>query len=316
MLQNIKVDVLYYRTATDFEMEFNLGGCCRMRTFTDKTDSRKGLVSMLARAVSRSRVIIISGPLFGDKGLINTVATAVGRTLVAADNEAFGILCDEKIEIIDGSMPLVTTEGFFGGCILESGPQTIVLLTENKSIRKNIMKHLIHPYITEISYSTVHEDEHYEAKPAFTPPMVEVGTEQETEVAPDKTPAEISEEMQETAEEGNAMADISAENTAVADVKEIEFDFEDKAAEDDAERKNTKKEKDLIQEEPEDPFEKFGGETPKERNGSSVNVIIILMVVFLLLVIGVIAYLLVVVPIMEGIDISTYIRSLFLSNGT
>ena len=30
MFQNLKVDVIYYKTNTDFEMEFNLCGCCRM----------------------------------------------------------------------------------------------------------------------------------------------------------------------------------------------------------------------------------------------------------------------------------------------
>lgn len=151
MFQNIKVDVIYYRTPTDFEMEFNLCGCCRMRLLTDKVSDRKGLVLSLSKAVSRSRVILACGPLFGEDGLIKTVATAIGKSLESADNATYGIADSNEIEIIKGSMPLVSKDGCFGGCIIESGPQVIILLTESKSIRKAIMNVLIHPYIQEFS---------------------------------------------------------------------------------------------------------------------------------------------------------------------
>ena len=36
VFENFKIDLIYYNTQTDFEMEFNLCGCCRMRTFNDK----------------------------------------------------------------------------------------------------------------------------------------------------------------------------------------------------------------------------------------------------------------------------------------
>lgn len=151
MLKNIKVDIIYYLISSDFEMEFNLCGCCRMRLLTDKATDKKSFVGMLARAVSRSRVIIGCGALFGDNGLISTVASAIAKPLTAADNAAYGIKTDDKINIIKGSTPLVTPDGLFGGCIIESGPQTIILLSESKSIRKIVMKNLIHPYIEQMS---------------------------------------------------------------------------------------------------------------------------------------------------------------------
>ena len=70
MFQNIKVDIIYYKTQTDFEMEFNLSGCCRMRLLTDKAPDRKILVNQLVRAVSRSRIILLAGDLFGKKELL------------------------------------------------------------------------------------------------------------------------------------------------------------------------------------------------------------------------------------------------------
>lgn len=151
MLQNIKVDIIYYLTPTDFEMEFNLCGCCRMRLLTDKADSRKELIRALSRAVSRSRVIICCGPLFAENGLISNVAAAIDKKLVKADNKGFGIATDKEIDIIDGSLPLVTTDGIFGGCVIESGPQSIIMLSDNKSVRKALLSTLIHPYIEELS---------------------------------------------------------------------------------------------------------------------------------------------------------------------
>lgn len=150
MFQNIKVDIIYYKTNTDFEMEFNLSGCCRMRLLTDKAPDRKILVNGLARAVSRSRIIIMTGSLFGEEGIIKTAATAIGKELSVVNNSQFGISGDDKIEIIKNAVPLVSADGIFGGCIIEQGPQTLILLTENKAIRKNIMQTLIHSYIQEI----------------------------------------------------------------------------------------------------------------------------------------------------------------------
>lgn len=152
MIQNLKVDIIYHQTPSDFEMEFNLCGCCRMRLLNDKTNDKKGFVRALARSVSRSRVIMACGPLFGTDGLINIVSIAIGSGLATCDNATYGISGDEPIQIISGSTPLVTPSGYFGGCIIESGPQTIVLLTENRTFRKEIMHNLIHPYLEEISH--------------------------------------------------------------------------------------------------------------------------------------------------------------------
>lgn len=150
MLQNIKVDIVYYKTNTDFEMEFNLCGCCRMRLLTDKASDKKVLVHDLARAVSRSRVIIITGELFGEEGITQITARAIAKTLTEIDNGKYGIKSDEKISVINGATPLVTPDGTFAGCIIESGPQSMILLTDNKAVRKTVMKTLIHPYIEEL----------------------------------------------------------------------------------------------------------------------------------------------------------------------
>ncbi len=151
MQQNIKVDMVYYRTPSDFEMEFNLCGCCHMRLLSEKAQDRQSLIRSLARAVSRSRIIIACGPLFDKDGLIPLVAAAIGTKTQQISNRDYGINSEGYTDIIKGSTPLVTPDGFFCGCIIESGPQSIIILSDNRDLRKQILKELIHPYIYELS---------------------------------------------------------------------------------------------------------------------------------------------------------------------
>lgn len=150
-MESTKVDIVYYVVPTDFEMEFNLSGCCRMRLLTSLTHDRKEYINGLSRAVSRSKIIIACGPLYGEEGLIYMSSRAIGKPLQLINNKDYGILDDHNVRVIDGSLPLVTNSGLFGGLIIESGPQTLIILSENKAIRKNILERLIHPYIQELS---------------------------------------------------------------------------------------------------------------------------------------------------------------------
>lgn len=157
MLQNLKVDIVYYKTGTDFEMEFNLGGCCRMRLLTAKAANKQNAIQCLARAVNRSKVIMVVGPLFEENGSINIVSAAIGSKTAFIDKNAYKIKSNEDIEIIEGSTPLISPEGYFGGCIIENGPQTMILLSDSKNIRKKILKSLIHPYLEEL-YAAEHKN--------------------------------------------------------------------------------------------------------------------------------------------------------------
>ncbi len=192
MIQNVKVDIIYYKTPTDFEMEFNLSGCCRMRLLTDKAPDRKILVNQLVRAVTRSRIIMIAGALFGDDGVIETCAKAIGRPTAKLNNSQFGIADDEEINIIKDSIPLVSSEGIFGGCIIEQGPQTLILLSENKNIRKDIMQNLIHSYVKEL-FAEDMLDSSAEAKAQID---TEIVTE-DNEISAKEIEEEIEEEIKE-----------------------------------------------------------------------------------------------------------------------
>ena len=203
MFQNLKVDIIYYSTNTDFEMEFNLCGCCRMRLLTDKASDKKTFVHELARAVSRSRVIIIAGELFGSNGIIEIASHAIGKPLADIDNKQFGISGDKQIKVINGATPLVTGDGIFGGCIIESGPQTMIFLSENRQIRKAIMNTLIHPYIEELCAIELKSKADSVNRQTYEMPIIE---------APSAVPQAEIEELPVVAE-----SDISSSSEEITD---------------------------------------------------------------------------------------------------
>ena len=211
MFHNMRADIIYYKTATDFELEFNLCGCCRMRLLSDKMQDKKSFVHSLARAVSRSSVILIAGPLFGQEGSIKIVADAINSTTESADNKTFGLSEEDDIQIIKGSTPLVTSEGYFGGCIIESGPQTMILLTDNKNIRKNIMQNLIHPYIEELYSNEVNFAQGITEEPEDSEKTCEDETQEEIEQIEE---AQEITDLQENNKEDIAQSTLEDDNSS------------------------------------------------------------------------------------------------------
>lgn len=214
MLQNLKVDIIYYKTNTDFEMEFNLCGCCRMRLLTDKASDKKTLVHDLARAVSRSRVIIIAGKLSGEEGIIETTAKSIAKTLTEIDKSMYGIKSEESISVINGATPLVTPDGEFGGCVIESGPQSMILLSDDRELRKAVMKTLIHPYIEELCTLEIKakaKDTTQEVSAVIASPEPIPDNAPEETNAPANAVAEETQEETERTEDGSATEVTEAE---------------------------------------------------------------------------------------------------------
>lgn len=346
MLQNIKVDIIYYLTNTDFEMEFNLCGCCRMRLLTDKASDRKSFINMLSRAVSRSRIIIACGGLFSETGLIHTVAQAVGKPLETASNAEYGIKGDSEIKIISGSIPLVTPEGYFGGCIIESGPQTIILLSENRNIRKNIMQNLIHPYIEEFSMNAASESAArgtHEAAPivpeteavVLEVPNADIPTDlpETSEATAESAPEEFDSES--TTEENVAPdienADTHAEETENPNKPDtFEFVFEDDGTDQEPFRFSAEETEIPMHLVPErmkpsktgyydieyksqesDSLFLSGAEDLKPKKSRSFALPVIILAFILVMLLLVLVYFLVIVPISDGYTIPQYFNSLF-----
>ena len=333
MFQNIKVDVIYYKTPTDFEMEFNLSGCCRMRLLTDKAPDRKVLVNQMVRAVSRSRIIIVSGALFGEDGIIETCSKAIGKPLAEIDNKQFSIDSEENISVIKDSVPLVSKEGIFGGCIIEQGPQTLILLTENKSIRKGIMQNLIHPYIQEIVASELVEKE----EPAEEP--IEEITEEPAEEIEDivaDTEEELPQESEEATEENEEIGEIeeTAEeipepaNQLIKDDEDDDFrlvvtpeepgddyeneeDIPDLFVETGKKSRSYKKSKSYHTDYNSEGYIIDQYEDTPKKSGKGLNISILILSIVLLLVVAVLCYCIFVVPQSEGVSAGAYLKETF-----
>ena len=68
----------------------------------------------------------------------------------------------------------------FGGIIIESGPQTIIILTENRDVRKDIMQNLVHQYIKEVSILEIRQNS---GSAVLTKPAESSNEDSETEKA-------------------------------------------------------------------------------------------------------------------------------------
>ncbi len=151
MVNSIKTEIIYYGLPTDFEFEFNLCGCCQMRLLTDVVNDDTALLKALQRSITRSRVIIIVGKVTGEANTISLISKVIGYDCEEINTDIFEVKSDEKITLIKNSVPLITNGGIFGGCIIESGPQSMIFLSDDKKVRKEIMNSLVHPYLADLS---------------------------------------------------------------------------------------------------------------------------------------------------------------------
>ncbi len=149
MLTNIKAEIIYYTIPTDFELEFHINGCCPMRLLTHTADNRNQLITALSRAFSHNKVVIITGPL--DNDIIDYICKSIGFECEVADAQKF-YFTEKKIDsVIGGSVPLITENGVLGGCIVESGPQALILVTSEKTTQREVIKKLVEPYLRALS---------------------------------------------------------------------------------------------------------------------------------------------------------------------
>lgn len=143
----LKADIIYYKTASDFELEFNLGGCLPLRLLSSRPQNETELLQCLSRAVARSEIIFAIGTLSGENSLLCNVCNAVGYSQSERDLSAFGL--QETVQLPESSIPLISKNGLFGGCVMECGPQAIIALTDDKALRKELMGELVHQYVKD-----------------------------------------------------------------------------------------------------------------------------------------------------------------------
>lgn len=323
MVQNLKIDIIYYDTPSDFEFEFNLGGCCHSRILNAHTHQPKEMLSGLAKAVGRSRVILIIGNLHGDGGLIDLVSKSVSIPLVNANTTEYAIISPEEPMILSGSLPLVSKDGVLSGCIVESGPQSIILLPNNKALRKDICDNLVFPYITALS------------RIPETDNVIQPEESKEENILPDNTDTNIleAEDSEEVSLDAEVTAEISEENETTdnnseEDVSEIVFPKEEDNVIFSGEKISFDKEENaddisindsyiIANEagaiEPDDNNVYFGEEqkNKKRKRLSKLSVSILILCGLLLVIAGLLLYLLVYEPMANSVEVSDYIKEFF-----
>lgn len=322
MISNLKVDIIYYKTSSDFELEFNLSGCCRMRIFKEKVEERRALVSSLARDVSRSRVILIITDLVGEKNGVQTVCAAIGYKYVPVDKAAAAIKSDEDIRIPHGALPLVTKSGQYGGCIVECGKQSIIMVSSDRALRHEIMRSYIHQYIFDVNQLEAYNERlRHESGNNPVLDQSNILNNARKEIAEELGLSEgetvSTEEVEESVEadadtETVTEAAISDDNSnETADVSELDTETEDKAAESFDEKTETENNdissvsaKESGQDdiasfaEPDIPEKKLNKR--HKRRGKGTNIALLIVTILLLLGFGILAYYFVYLPIITG----------------
>ena len=171
-MSNLKIDIIYYKTSSDFELEFNLSGCCRMRIFKDKVDTQKGLINTLARDVARSKIIIVVTDLFGEESGVPALSKAISLPLITPNKAEYGIKTEDTVYMPDTAVPLVTKSGIYGGCIIESGPQSIIIVSSVRSLRHEIMKTYVHNYVFDVGQLMAYKERMGEGSHNVIPPSI------------------------------------------------------------------------------------------------------------------------------------------------
>lgn len=307
MIQNLKIDIIYYDTPSDFEFEFNLGGCCHSRVLNSKTSSPKEMIGCLSKAVSRSRVILIIGKLDGSDGLYSLISKAISLPLSEVNAEEYGIVKGTNTTVIANSLPLISTDGLLAGCIIESGPQSIILLPDAKSLRKDIAENLIFQYITAVSRTpdteSILTSDSDENEVIDNQPNVvdmdndeEITEEQITEKAEEisDTENEIQEELFSEENEEEQFIDIYAEDTTEKakdiDNNYVYNDYSDTDTDDE------------YEETEEDDYEEH------KLTKGGINTFIWIIVGLMFIIAAILLYMLVYTPIKNGTDIIEYIN--------
>lgn len=147
MSADLKLEIIYFKQNADIELEFGLHGEYPLRLLTASSDEPRDFLKKLKRAVGRSTIILTVGG-FSDN-LPQILGRSVGAEPTAVDREKYDIHePDGEIVMPRGAVP-IAVNGTYGGCVLESGAQSIIMLGENRRLRKKIVSSLVVPYIKE-----------------------------------------------------------------------------------------------------------------------------------------------------------------------
>lgn len=205
MAGNIKLEIIYYETESDAMLEFGLQGNFALRILSARVNNAVELVAALKKASLRNEFIVVVGG-FENNAIAGVIAKAIGRAEVPVSQYEPGAEGNEII-VPEGAIPLVNDDGAVCGAVIESGYQSILLLSGEKARRDAVLRPLLLPYLTE-RYKEIHglhfnvaEQADEELKPEAEVTQSEESLQQEAEAAlseeilqpEEETPVEIPE---------------------------------------------------------------------------------------------------------------------------
>lgn len=161
MSVGIKIEFIYFCQNNDPRLEFGIHGDYPMRTLSSSCEDYKQYLLSLKKAVSRNNIIIVVGGFNENGEIAEITGRAVGRRIVKYDYKKLGfgnvLFAPEKLP--ENSLPIIDKNGVFSGALLESGPQSIILISESSPDKVYVMKELIAPYIFEFYNSAINTEE-------------------------------------------------------------------------------------------------------------------------------------------------------------
>lgn len=145
MVPDLKLEVIYFKTSTDFKMEFKLCSLCNVRYLSAMVNDTRSFLTALQKSVSRSRVIITVGGFLEEEYIPALLSKAIGSKITEIKaNEFVG---ENTVAIPEGAVPLYSKKGDFGGAVIEKGDQVIIMFSENKELTHELLDLLVGPYI-------------------------------------------------------------------------------------------------------------------------------------------------------------------------
>lgn len=148
MAKDVRIEILYYKTPADVSLEFGLHGDYPLRLLSSSCNTISEFFTCFKRAVSRSEIIITVGG-YGEDNLPAFIAKAIGQKCVLPDLHNQNIITQTTYILPEKAVPLAPKSHIFGGFLIESGPQTIISLIDDKTTRLDIVKQFLVDYITE-----------------------------------------------------------------------------------------------------------------------------------------------------------------------
>lgn len=187
------IEGIYLNTDVDSTFD-NMMSSIADYTGSVKTESPKEFLKKLAEAVERSKIIMALGPLGGKNGLINIMSKGLGLPMAAVDWKAMGIAPIMDTLLPQGAVPLLSGDDELVGMILESGAQSIIVLSDNAQKRAEMLQTYIEPYIGAKSLE----------KPEEEAPLAAFASDGTDESVSDETPETVGEPSDS---ENEALAD-------------------------------------------------------------------------------------------------------------